>query len=61
MEFVSKSEPTETEDGLLLSGTLYDDDGNEIKKVEFEFLKEQPESKLERFLNALEILKLGSE
>jgi len=61
VEFVSKSEPTETEDGLLLSGTLYDDDGNEIKKVEFEFLKEQPESKLERFLNALEILKLGSE
>jgi hypothetical protein len=61
MEFISKSEPTETEDGVLLSGTLYDDDGNEIKKVEFEFLKEQPESKLERFLNALEILKLGSE
>ena len=61
MEFISKSEPTETEDGVLLSGTLYDDDGNEIKKVEFELLKEQPESKLERFLNALEILKLGSE
>lgn len=61
MEFISKSEPTETENGVLLSGTLYDDDGNEIKKVEFEFLNEQPESKLERFLNALEILKLGSE
>jgi hypothetical protein len=61
MEFISKGEPTETKDGVLLSGTLYDNDGNEIKKVEFEFLKEQPESKLERFLNALEILKLGSE
>lgn len=61
MEFVSKGEPKETKDGLLLSGTLYDDEGNEIRKVEFELLEEEPESGLESFLNALEILKLGSE